>query len=205
MSNPSGAPRPTAAGSPAGAGRPITTPGMLVRYKAWANELAFSSVMAIPEEEALKPRMTTFRNMVHTLNHVFVVDDIFRHHLTGRPHGYAMRNTVETPPLRDLWVATQEMDRWYVDTVDGWSADDLGTVVEFVFAGGGNGAMTKEEIILHVVNHASYHRGFVGDMLKQVPYNWPANDLTVFLRDHFRPGLSSEQQRPEASPVILAT
>ncbi len=169
---------------------------MLVRYKAWANEIAFSSVMAIPEEEALRPRMTTFGNMVHTLNHVFVVDDIFRHHLTGRPHGYTMRNTVETPPIRDLWAATQEMDRWYVDTVDEWSEDDLRAVVAFVFAGGGDGAMTKEEIVLHVVNHATYHRGFVGDMLKQVPYHWRANDLTVFLRDHLRRRQSSERPQP---------
>jgi uncharacterized damage-inducible protein DinB len=96
-----------------------------------------------------------------------------------------MRNTEETPPVRTLWAATQEMDRWYIELVEGWTADDLGTIVNFEFIGGGRGAMTREEIILHLVNHATYHRGFVGDMLKQVPYYWPANDLTVFLRDHY--------------------
>lgn len=160
---------------------------MLTQYKEWADRIAFEAVMAIPQEEALKPRMTTFRNMVYTLNHVYVVDDIFRHHLTGRRHGYAMRNTVETPAIADLWRSVQEMDRWYVEAVKSWTPEDLGRIVEFEFVGGGNGSMTKEEIVLHIVNHTTYHRGFVGDMLKQVPYNWPANDLPVFLRDHYRP------------------
>jgi len=45
--------------------------------------------------------------------------------------------------------------------------------------------MTREEILRHVVNHSTYHRGFVGDMLYQVPASSPANDLPVFLRDAF--------------------
>ena len=160
---------------------------MLTEYKEWADRIAFDAVMAIPEEEALKPRASTFTNMVHTLSHVYVVDDIFRHHLTGRKHAYTMRNLAETPPIPELRRLAQDMDRWYIDEVTGWTSEDLGHVVEFEFVGGNKGAMTKEEIVLHVVNHTTYHRGFVGDMLKQVPYKWPANDLTVFLRDHYRP------------------
>lgn len=168
--------------------RPADTLIKLLRYKTWANRIAFESVMAIPEAEALKPRMTVFGNMVRTLNHVYVVDDIFRHHLTGRRHAYAARNTVETPSLADLWTATQAMDAWYLAQVRGWTAEELGRRVPFEFVGGGAGVMTQEEIILHLVNHATYHRGFIGDMLKQVPYDWPANDLTVFLREERGPG-----------------
>ena len=46
--------------------------------------------------------------------------------------------------------------------------------------------MTREQIVLHVVNHGSYHRGFVSDMMYQVPFVPPANDLPVFLRDCYR-------------------
>lgn len=46
--------------------------------------------------------------------------------------------------------------------------------------------MTRGEIILHLVNHATYHRGFVGDLLNQASVNPPATDLTVFLRDAYR-------------------
>ncbi|WP_218572354.1 DinB family protein [Pseudomonas sp. SCB32] len=159
---------------------------MLVRYKAWANELTFESVMNLPEGEALRPRQTRFGNMVHTLNHVYVVDDIFRHHLQDKKHHYTARNTEHPSPLGDLWSAVQAMDRWYIELVDTWSAKDLSKVVHFEFVGGGKGVMTQEEIVLHLVNHATYHRGFVGDMIYQIPVTPPSNDLPVFIRDHYR-------------------
>ncbi|MFV3307916.1 DinB family protein [Pseudomonas sp. NY15181] len=159
---------------------------MLVRYKAWANELTFNSVRNLPDGEALRPRQTRFGNMVHTLNHVYVVDDIFRHHLQGKKHHYTSRNTEHAPTLGNLWDAVQLMDQWYVNLVDSWSFEDLSTVVHFEFVGGGKGAMTQEEIVLHLINHATYHRGFVGDMMYQIPFTPPSNDLPVFIRDHYR-------------------
>jgi uncharacterized damage-inducible protein DinB len=159
---------------------------MLAQYKQWANGLTYSQVMALPKGEALKQRQTRFGDMVHTLNHVFVVDDIFRHHLEGRKHSYTSRNTDTTPPVEELWTRVQEMDQWYVDQVDQWSDEDLATVVHFEFVGGGAGSMTREEIVLHVVNHATYHRGFVGDLMYQVPVMPASNDLPVFIRDAYQ-------------------
>jgi uncharacterized damage-inducible protein DinB len=172
--------------APSGAAR--DTLKMLVRYKAWANGLTFDSVMALPAGEALRARQTRFGNMVHTLNHAYVIDDIFRHHLQGKKHGYTARNTDHTPELADLWEAVQDMDRWYIGLVDTWTEHDLATPVRFEFVGGGEGLMTQGDIVLHVVNHATYHRGFVGDMMYQVPFTPPSNDLPVFLRDHYRQG-----------------
>ena len=45
--------------------------------------------------------------------------------------------------------------------------------------------MTRAEILLHVVNHGTYHRGLVSDMMYQIPITPLTNDLTVFLRDHW--------------------
>ena len=55
--------------------------------------------------------------------------------------------------------------------------------VDFTFVGGGEGTMTCAEILMHLVNHGTYHRGYVADMLYQVPANPPTTDLPVFLRD----------------------
>jgi uncharacterized damage-inducible protein DinB len=43
--------------------------------------------------------------------------------------------------------------------------------------------MTCAEIALHLSNHTTYHRGYIADMLFQVPANPPTTDLTVFIRD----------------------
>jgi uncharacterized damage-inducible protein DinB len=55
--------------------------------------------------------------------------------------------------------------------------------VQFTFVGGGAGLMTRGEMLLHVVNHTTYHRGFISDMFYQVRALPPTTDLPVFLRD----------------------
>ena len=50
---------------------------ILTRYKAWANEIIFTTVASLPEGEALKKRLTRYRKMVRTLNHVYVIDLVF--------------------------------------------------------------------------------------------------------------------------------
>ena len=158
----------------------------LTRYNAWANELIFAAVAALPEGEATKPRRSVFKNMVHTLNHGYVIDRIFQAHLEGRDHGYTARNTESHPPLAELWRAQQDLDRWYVNWSDAISDAALGERVKFAFVGGGEGVMTRGEILQHLVGHTSYHRGFVAQMMYDVPARPPTTDLTVFLRDVVR-------------------
>lgn len=159
---------------------------MLARYKAWANEITFTSVFALPEGEATRPRPTLFKTMVHTLNHIYIVDRIFQAHLEGREHGYAARSTPTAPPLPELHQAQVQLDRWFIDRYDSLSGRELDEIVAFQFVGGGPGAMTRGEILLHLVNHGTYHRGFVSDMMNQVKVNPPPSDLTVYLRDVHR-------------------
>jgi len=156
---------------------------MLARYNAWANRLIFDAVAALPPGEATKPRRSLFRNMVHMLNHNYVIDRIFQAHLEGRAHGYGARNTPDHPPLDELWRAQQEIDAWYVAWSGALGEAALAQTVRFEFVGGGQGAMTRGEILLHITNHTSYHRGFVAEMFYQVPARPPTTDLPVFLRD----------------------
>jgi len=158
---------------------------MFLQYRVWADRLTYEALLKLPREEIVKPRQTTFSNILQTLGHVHVVDDMFRHHLQGTEHGYRSRQADLILDLEEWWHATQALHRWYMKTCAGWSVDDLKEQISFAFIDGQTGIMTREEIILHVINHATYHRGFIGDMLKQIPYSWPANDLTVFLRNHY--------------------
>ena len=161
----------------------LRTARMLSRYNAWANRLFFDAVAALPEGEAVKPRATLFRNIVHTLNHNLVIDRIFQAHLEGREHGYTARNTADPLQFDELRREQEAVDQWYIDWSDRMSDAALGETIRFTFVGGGDGAMTRLEILQHLVNHTSYHRGFAADMFYQVPAKPPTTDLPVFLRD----------------------
>lgn len=155
----------------------------LAEYKAWANEITFSAVKSLPEGEATKERKTRYKNMIYTLNHVYVIDCVFKAHLQSKPHSYTARNTETCPSLEELWESTKVIDQWYIGYAHSISEKELQEIINFQFVDGGEGAMSRSEMILHVVNHGTYHRGLVSDMMYQVPTVPPANDLTVYLRD----------------------
>ena len=155
----------------------------LTRYKAWADERIFSAVASLPAGEATRARKTRFGNIVHTLNHVYVIDLVFQAHLQGRPHRFEARNTPTHPPLAELAQAVNALDRWYIDHVATLSGEALAERIRFPFIGGGEGVMSREEMVMHVVHHATYHRGMVAEMMYEVPASPPVTDLTVFLRD----------------------
>ena len=171
-----------------------STARMLTRYNAWANQLTFDAVAALPAGEAEKERKSLFRNMVHSLNHNYVIDRIWQAHLEGRDHGYEARNTKDHPPLAELWRMQQEIDAWYIAWSDRLSDAALDEQVRFTLIGGNQGVMTRGEILLHVVNHTSYHRGFVADLFYQVPARPPTTDLPVYLREA-GPGLGTRDWR----------
>jgi uncharacterized damage-inducible protein DinB len=156
---------------------------MMTRYRAWANARTYEVVLKAPLEEVTRERKTHFRSIAFTLNHVYVIDDIFRAHLTGGKHGYTGRNTVDCPSVPELWQKQQALDAWYVDYAEGVSEEALDELVTFDFVDGGQGAMTRAEMLLHLATHTQYHRGFVGDMLNQIPFKPIPTDLPVYLRE----------------------
>ncbi len=170
---------------------PVTSPSpselrldrMLTRYKAWADDLSYETAATLSLEELLKERQTTFKTIAHTLHHTYIVDDMFKAHIEGRRHGYTSRSLPVVPPIDVLREQVSEMNRWWMDLADGMADDALSAPVEFTFVNGDPGKMTRRDIILHVVQHATYHRGYVDDLMYQVPVIPPITDLTAFLQE----------------------
>ena len=155
----------------------------LARYNAWANEVLFAGVAALPAGEATKERPTLFKTMVGTLNHLYVIDLMWQAHIEGRPHGFTRRDDVLFPKLDELWRAQQKLDAWYLDWASAQSESDLAIPVPFTLTTGNKGVMTRGEVLLHVVNHSTYHRGWVCDLFFQVPARPPETDLPVYVRE----------------------
>lgn len=154
----------------------------LTRYKAWADDVFLSVIATLPEPALTAPHPIVFGSLIRTLHHSYAMDFVWQCHLLGRPHGLTTRNPLEHPPIGELVARQREIDTWYVEHAASLPAERLGDVVDFGFIGGGRGAMTREAILLHVVNHTTYHRGHVAGMLYPFGVFPPATDLPVFLR-----------------------
>lgn len=155
---------------------------MLMRYKAWADKLFLSAVSSVPVAELAAPRPIVFGSLLRTLNHVHAMDYVWQCHLQGKPHGLTTRNPERCPSIEELIAMQRRMDAWYVDYADSLGEDGLAENVTFEFIGGGAGRMARRDILLHVVNHTTYHRGHAADILYGIGVSPPTSDLPVFLR-----------------------
>jgi uncharacterized damage-inducible protein DinB len=154
---------------------------LLARYKSWADELTLGAVAALPPGEAARERATLFKSIIGTLNHSYVVDLIWRAHLAGREHGFTARNVVPYPELAALAAEQGRANDWLLAWSEAQSDSSLREAVSFRMVSGEQGMMTRGEILLHIVNHATYHRGWVSDLFFQVPAKPPTTDWNVFL------------------------
>jgi len=157
--------------------RSLTT---LLRYKLWIDELTLQAIACIDAGKFAEKRHLAVRLM----NHVFVVDTIFKANLTGQPHGFTALNTPDTPAIDTLIREMSATTRWYLAHVATLTEADLAETLHFRFVDGGTGEMQAEEMLHHMLFHGTYHRGAVGGLLSASGVTPPKDVLSVFLRDH---------------------
>lgn len=157
---------------------------MLTRYRAWADQLLYQSLAAMPEPALSSAQPIIFGSILRTLNHVYCMDQVWRAHLEGVPHGFTTRNPEECPAFHVLREAQAAINNWYIDLAERLDTQACDEMVHFTFIGGGEGSMRRSEILQHVVNHATYHRGHIAMMMYGMSTPPPTTDLPVFLREH---------------------
>ena len=156
---------------------PSNTLQSLFAQKSWANNELFNVLATVNAEQ----HAVAVHNAIRTLNHIYVVDRIFQAHLCNMQHGYMASNTDGTPDLGVLQFAVAETDAWFETYASAIAISSLNDKVSFRFTDGDAGAMTREEILLHVITHGSYHRGNVGQVLKSISVTPPRDLYTKFL------------------------
>lgn len=149
----------------------------LFAQKTWANSELFNVVASAASSENAQ----LIHPAVRTLNHIYVVDCIFRAHLLGEAHGYTATNTDETPEIGELQFAVAQTDLWFEKYLAGVAGETLDQTISFQFTDGDAGRMTREEMLFHVVTHGAYHRGNVGQILKSISVAPPRDLYTKFL------------------------
>ena len=156
---------------------------MLTRYKAWADDRLYTALEGISDDELRAKRPTILGTLLCALNHSYAMDLVWQAHLENREHGFTTRRPEIFGDVTELGKAQREIDDWYIDYASSLDPATGKSVVDFEFIDGGEGSMTRNEILLHVVTHSNYHRGHVTDMMCQIPIGPPVTDMPVFIRE----------------------
>jgi len=134
----------------------------------------------MPSMPSMQKRETVFDNILGTVNHTYAMDVVWRAHLEGKSHECASVNPQIQLSLSELHEVQAQIDSWYIRYVDNLDLVQSEEIVNFAFIGGHAASMSRGEILLHVVNHGTYHRAHI-DVLHPISVAPPVTDLPVYL------------------------
>jgi uncharacterized damage-inducible protein DinB len=153
----------------------------LLAYNHWANALTFDAAAALTEAQRREPIISSFPSVAATLAH-----------MAGAEWVWLRRWKGESPSAAPAWVKEAdvatvrarltEIERERDEYLATLSADDVERVVEYRTLAGAASRTSLADLIRHVVNHASYHRGQVTTMLRQLGATPPGTDYVLYLR-----------------------
>ena len=149
----------------------------VLRYKAWADRRTLDAVAAIDGQQF--PAAMAFARQ--QLNHMVLVEELFRARLLAAPEPHRSTNTEGVPELRELDERLSASNEWLGGYVAALIPEALGETIRFTFTDGKHGSLSREEVIFHLINHATYHRGAIGHALDLAHAPRPADTFTVFI------------------------
>ena len=147
-----------------------------LRYSAWASKKLLDAVREMPIEAAEQNTGVSHGSLLGTLSHILMADWIWSTRVI---------EPMERPPatleaLETIWP--QVLDKW-IAWADALSDSDVERVISYHAMDGTPFQTPLWQIALHVVNHATLHRGQVMAMLRQAGVKPPGTDLIYYYRE----------------------
>jgi uncharacterized damage-inducible protein DinB len=157
---------------------------MLLEFNYWARDRMFQAVGQLTPEQYTRDLGNSFKSVRDTLVHVYSAEWVWY----TRWNGESPTTPVPAdryPDLASLHSAWIELEGQIRSFVDRQSESDAARVFEYRLMNGQPGRSPFWQMLQHVVNHGSYHRGQVTTMLRQLGAA-PAKstDLITFYREH---------------------
>jgi uncharacterized damage-inducible protein DinB len=146
-------------------------------YKRWADQRTGEAARGVDPVQ----HPTTFDFIRQQLNHLVIVEELFRARLSGQTAPHAVTNTRDRPPLPELLERLDRSNEWLRGYLTRRPADDLSERIDFHFTDGQAGSMNRLEILFHLINHGTYHRGAIGHALDRAGAPRPADTYTVYI------------------------
>jgi uncharacterized damage-inducible protein DinB len=154
----------------------------LYDFNAWADRRTLEACAALSDAQFVQDLGNSFPSIRDTLVHTMLVEWIWLERWNNRsPDKYPP--AAEFPNLASVRARWAEIERNLLAYVASLKADDLPRVVHHKTMAGVPQAQPLWQMLQHLVNHGSYHRGQVATMLRQLKAKPLSTDVIVFYRE----------------------
>lgn len=169
----------------------------LFDYHYWARDRVLEAAAALDAVQYARALGGSFGSVRDTLNHMYGAEVLWLRRWQGES-APSMPSPLpdSVPALRAAWKRQEAALRAFLQALH---EPDLQRVIAYTSLAGVPGASALWEMLAHVVNHATYHRGQVTTLLRQLGAAPPAStDLIAFFR-----AASAGTTRPPVAHVTI--
>lgn len=154
----------------------------LFAYTDWANDRILAGALSLPEERWREELGGPFPTLLDTLTHLYGAEWFWLRRWQGvTPEGPPA--FVAEPSSAALRRGADELKSDRAAFLKSLSDADLQVVRDYRLRSGLAGAQPLEALMLHVVNHSTYHRGQAAAMLRRLGADVSATDMLIFNAD----------------------
>lgn len=155
----------------------------LVDYHYWATDRMLAAVEQLSADQFTRSLGGSFESVRDTVSHLHGAEWIWLSRLQGASPTSALAHNrfPDLAAVRAAWEETETALRAFLTGLDQAAID---RVLDYRLLSGQPGASRIWQVLQHVVNHATYHRGQVTTMLRQLGAPPPkSTDLIAFYRE----------------------
>lgn len=153
----------------------------LLDYHLWAHERILEAVASLDEAAYREPRGLFFGSLHGTLNHLAVVDRIWLDRVVGRPWQFTRLDSEAAPDRAALADFLREGVHGWKQWLARQDERDLGKLLEYRNMAGQDHRQSLADIVQHLVNHGTHHRGQMSAALTALGQPAPLLDYIYFL------------------------
>jgi uncharacterized damage-inducible protein DinB len=152
----------------------------LFDYNRWANRRLLHAAAALTPAQFTEDRASSFGSVRDTLAHIYAAEAVWLSRWKGiSPPGYA--EAAEFPSVAALTERWEQLETARRDFLARLLDTDLEEQVTYTNVQGEPWRYPRGQMMLHIVNHSTYHRGQVVTLLRQHGAPVPGTDLLLFL------------------------
>jgi len=155
---------------------------LLFLYNQWADRRIVDACSALTNEQFTRDLGSSFRSVRDTLVHLYGAEWVWNERIEGRSPMSLVAGT-GFPDLASVRTKLEEMDNFYIEYVSRLTPQDLERVIHYKSFAGDEFSNPLWQTLHQLTNHASYHRGQIITLLRQLGAKPVTTDLIAYYRE----------------------
>ena len=154
----------------------------MLDYHYWARDRLLTALETLSAEQFTRDLGSSFKSIRDTVAHIYAAEWAWYSRWQGESPTALLPMDMfpDVTTIRGKWLDLEQQVRAFLEA----SSNDIDKVFNYKLLSGQPGSTPLWQMMQHVVNHASYHRGQVTTMLRQIGAT-PAKsmDMIAFYRE----------------------